>query len=282
MRRITVMLKKTVRGKVFPILLLTGMLWAKTKPEPTMVILWPNSQTPTLRLTFGKFAQVGGYAGQISFVSDVLIENLSKKSLTRGSFTVYLLDKNRVRIGDGVLHISDLDPDQQVKIAFQFNSVGIPASLDLVANNDSSGMPTSLKTVSLRVVSVPPGASLKVDGHDSGMTPVMVALKIGVHTLEVSKEGYASSKTPVDITSEDLSGGSVTIELGGISRDTVELRDGTVVLGDVISVSMTSVIVRIDGTDKAYGRNQVKRIILVEREVAPQPFPPAPSNISQH
>src|ERR1700676_77810 len=234
------MSKKTV-SSFFLLVVLAGLLSAKAKPDPALITLWPNSQTPTLKLTFGKFTQMGAYGGQLTFVSDVVVENLSTKPLTHGSFTVYLLDKNKVRIGNGVLHVSDLEPSQQVKIAFEFQSVGVPASLELIAHNDSSGMPTSVNTISLKVISVPPGAHLKVDDHDAGSTPVMVALKVGVHTLELSKEGYASSKTPVDITSEELSGGSITIELGGISRDTVELRDGTVVLGDVISVSMTSV-----------------------------------------
>lgn len=60
------------------------------------------------------------------------------------------------------------------------------------------------------------------------------------------------------------------MELGGLSRDTVELRDGSVVLGDVISVSMTQVLVRVDGREQTYDRNQVKKVMLVEREVIQQ------------
>jgi hypothetical protein len=61
------------------------------------------------------------------------------------------------------------------------------------------------------------------------------------------------------------------VELGGLSRDTVELRDGSVVLCDVISVSMTQVLVRADGKEQTYDRNLVKKIMLVEREVIQQP-----------
>ena len=68
------------------------------------------------------------------------------------------------------------------------------------------------------------------------------------------------------------------MELGGISRDTVELRDGTVVLGDVVSVSMTSVIVRTEGKEQTYDRNQVKKILLVERTVIQQPTITQPSS----
>jgi hypothetical protein len=59
-------------------------------------------------------------------------------------------------------------------------------------------------------------------------------------------------------------------ELGGLSQDTVALRDGTTVLGDVMSMSLASVVVRVDGKDQKYDRNQVKKIILVERVTTQQ------------
>jgi hypothetical protein len=40
--------------------------------------------------------------------------------------------------------------------------------------------------------------------------------------------------------------------------------------GDVISMSMTQIVVRADGKDQAYDRNQVKKILLVERQVIEQ------------
>jgi hypothetical protein len=106
------------------------------------------------------------------------------------------------------------------------------------------------KTVLLKVVSVPPGAKLKVDGQDAGTTPVMVRFAVGMHTLDLTKEGYAPGSTPMEVTPEELPGGSITVELGGLSRDTVELRDGTMILGDVISMSMTQIVVRATGKTK--------------------------------
>ena len=58
----------------------------------------------------------------------------------------------------------------------------------------------------------------------------------------------------------------MTYELGGTSHDTVELRDGSVLGGDVESVSATEVLVRIGGNVQRFNRNQVKRISLVPRE----------------
>ena len=87
---------------------------------------------------------------------------------------------------------------------------------------------------------------------------------------EFSKEGYATSATPLEVGAEELPGGSVSVELGGLSQDSVELRDGTTVLGDVMSMSLTTIVVRVDGKDQRYDRNQVKKMILVERVTSEQ------------
>ncbi len=234
-------------------------------------MVWPNEQKPTLRLTFERFQQLGGYGGQLSFMSDVTVQNVSDQKIPRASFTVYLFDKNKTRIGDGILQVKDLDPAQGAKIGFQFFSVGVPDTISLMARNDAAGVPTSLKAVPLKIITIPPGANLKVDGKAAGVTPRMVDLTVGNHMLEFTKDGYANGSTPVDVTQDEVPGGSITVELGGLSRDTVELRDGKVLLGDVVSLSMTSVVLRMDGKEQAYDRNQVKKILLVEREVVQSP-----------
>jgi hypothetical protein len=110
-----------------------------------------------------------------------------------------------------------------------------------------------------------------VDGHDEGFTPATVRLAVGNHTLSFSKEGYASGSTPVDIKPDEAAGGSITFELGGLSQDSIELRGGTVLQGDVISMTMTSIVVRVDGKEQTFDRNQVHKIILVERITTEQP-----------
>jgi ribosomal protein S1 len=60
----------------------------------------------------------------------------------------------------------------------------------------------------------------------------------------------------------------VSYELGASAHDTVELRDGSVLSGDVESVSATEVLVRIGGNVQRFNRNQVKRIGLVPRETS--------------
>ena len=243
----------------------------KEKTQSPIVMFWPDQSSPTLKLTFEPFSQLASYNGQLSLGSHVLVENLSNKRIPQASFTVYLLDKDKVRVGNGILGVSDLEGGQQAKISFQVMSVGTPTTLSLVSRTDASGAPISLKTIPLKIVSVPAGATLKVDGQDAGITPVTVRLPIGEHRLSFSKEGYASGTTPVDIKPDEAPGGSITFELGGLSRDNVELRSGKVLQGDVMSVSLTSVVIRVDGQDQTLERNLVAKIILVEREAVQQP-----------
>jgi len=267
-------MKKSVAVFLTILVLASGACLAK---ESAISLLWPQDK-PALKLTFGKFQQIAVLAGQSTFVCDVVVENLTDKLVPHASFTVYGTDKNNVRIGEGLLIISDLNPQQQVKARLQFTSLGVPTSLTLSAKKDMLLAPGA-KTIPLRVLSVPPGAKLKVDGQDAGTTPVIVKLTIGSHNLDLTKEGYAPGTTPIEITPDELPGGSITVELGGLSRDTVELRDGTVLLGDVLSMSLTSVVVSVEGKEQTLERNQVKKMMLVERQVTQQPVvtQPAPA-----
>jgi hypothetical protein len=244
---------------------LAGCTVLSAKSDPPIVMLWPP-ENPVLKLIFDKFHQQSSYAGQNYYVSDVTVENLTNKQIPRASFTVYFFNKAKVRIGEGLLQVSDLEAVQSAKIQFQFNSVGIPSSLALSPRKEMLA-----KTIPLKIVSVPPGAKLRVDGEDIGVTPVMGRFTVGTHQLDLTKEGYAPGSTPLEVTSDELPGGSITVELGGLSRDTIELRDGTVLLGDLISISMKEVVVRVDGKDQTYSRNQIRKIMLVERVVEQTP-----------
>ncbi len=179
------------------IVFISSVALAKAKPEPAITVMWPDSSNPTLKLVFGKFVQQAqAYGGQTSFVSDVLVQNVSGKRIPRASLTVKLFDGNRVRVGESVLNVNDLGPSESTKIAFQFFTTGLPASLSLAAHNDTSGVPTSLRTIPLKVVSVPPGARLKVDGQDAGTTPRVVDLLVGTHILEFQQRGLCHWKHP--------------------------------------------------------------------------------------
>jgi len=257
---------------LLPLLILVSALSFAKKPD--LVMMWPP-ENPTLKLTFGTFHDMGSYAGKMTLVSDVTVQNLSAKVMPRASFNVSLLDRNSVRLGNGLLIIEDLNPGQSAKIQFQCTSVGQPAMLNLAARN-SGGMPTSTKAIPITIVSVPPGAMLKVDDQTIGMTPVTVRMPAGTHNLELHKEGYADAKTPLDVSPDEAPGGSITITLGGLASDTIELRDGSILNGDVISMSLEAVVINVQGNEQTFDRNRIKKIFLVERTVTHVTVPETP------
>jgi hypothetical protein len=71
----------------------------------------------------------------------------------------------------------------------------------------------------------------------------MAQVPVGKHTLEFTKEGFHPGKFSFEIGPDDVSGGSVSFELGTSAHDTIELRDGTVMSGDLVSVSGMDVII---------------------------------------
>ena len=225
---------------------------------------WP-SDNPSLKLTFSQFQDMGSYGGRMSLASQVLVQNLTSKGIARASFKVSLLDRQNVRIGEGVLIIDDLSAGQSAKVEFQCSSVGPPVALTLSAYN-AGGIPSS-KLIPVTIISVPPGAALKVDDHDVGVTPVTVRVLSGTHNLELSKDGYAVAKTPLDVNPDEAPGSSITITLGGLDNDTIELRDGAILKGDVMSMSLESVVIKVNGQDQTFDRNKVKKMFLVERIV---------------
>ena len=249
------------------LLLVTALSVSAKDKDENIVLTWPNDK-PSIKLTFGRFRRLYALGNQNTYLSDVTVENLTDKGFPRVVFTVYLSDANKVRVGDGLLQVTDIGPGQQVKVAFQVNSIGVPASLSLSAKRD---MLTAAKTVPIKIISVPPGAKLKVDGQEMGVTPLMGKFAEGSHVLEFSKDGYATGTTPLEVTPEELPGGSITFEMGGLSADTVELRDGTVLLGDVISATLTEVVVRVNGQEQKIERNRVRKVMFVERQTVQQP-----------
>jgi hypothetical protein len=249
------------------------------KDQPAQVIVWPETGTPVLRFSFGKFKEVGSIGSERTFMTDTTAENLWGKVISNASFSLYLFDKNKVRIGEGMINVSSVNPGETVKFQTTIAASGAPASVSLVAKY----LPAELgparppRMVSITVNSVPQGAALKVDDKETGTTPKIVQLSVGKHLLEFSKEGFNAGRFPMEIGADDASGGSVSYELGASAHDTIELRDGTVLSGDLQSVSATEVVVRAGGKDLSYDRNQVKRIILVERTVAPPTPVPQPA-----
>jgi hypothetical protein len=238
------------------------------KEPPPLVIVWPASGQPVVRFSLGKFNEQSASGKQHSYSIDVTAENLWGKKISSAVFALYLFDKDKVRIGEGSITISDVAPAQVVKFQMFAQTTGIPTSTVLTPRSLPSELQSYLpaKKVSVTVNSVPQGATLRVDHVEAGVTPKVIQVAPGMHDLEFIKDGFAAGHYPLEITPDDAPGGSVTYELGGTSHDTIELRDGSVLTGDVESLSATEVLVKVGGTVQRFNRNQVKRIGLVPRE----------------
>jgi hypothetical protein len=257
-------------------LLLVGLLallmaMAEAKDTPGQTIVWPESGQPVLRFVFGKFKEGPAYGREHNYTSETTAQNLWGKKISDAVFSLYLFDKSNVRIGEGYVQVSNVGPGEMIKFQTTFHAAGVPVTLKLVPQT----LPPELRaqapprSISITINSVPQGASLKVDGEDSGTTPKIVRMAPGKHVLEFSKQGFNTGKFPLEIGVDDVSGGSVSYELGNSAHDTVELRDGNVLTCDVESMSATEVVISIGGARQHLDRNQIKRMLLVERDPPP-------------
>lgn len=235
---------------------------AFAKDQPIQQVMWPDNGTPVLKFSFGKFKEVGSVGSQRTYQTDTTAENLAEKLIPNTNLFVYLFDKNKVRIGEGWITLTNVGPHEVVRFQTTFTSSGAPVTIALEQR--------APRSVEMTINSSPQGASLRVDGKDSGVTPKVVQVGLGKHILEFSKDGFNTGHFPLDIGTNDASGGSVTYELGTSAHDTIELRDGSVLSGDLETVSATDVAIRVGGEVQHFNRNQVKRILLVERDAPTQ------------
>jgi hypothetical protein len=242
------------------------------KDQPLQVLVWPEQGTAVVRFTFGKFKEVGSVGSERTYMTETTAENLWMKAIAQATFLLYLYDRNRVRIGEASLSLSNLGVGETVKFQTTIASSGPPFSLAVAPSflPKELGPAAAPRIVSITVNTVPQGAAAKLDGVGVGTTPKMVQVAPGKHTLEFSKEGFNPGRFPFEIGPDDVFGGSVSFELGTSAHDTVELRDGSVLSGDLVFVSGMEVVIHIGGSDQKLDRNQVKRILFVQRQVAEQ------------
>jgi len=244
----------------------------KEKDTPLLTIDWPETGTPVLHFTFSKFKSLPGMGPLHGYVMDVTAQNLSSKRIANAQFHVYLFDKDKTRVGEDGIEVNNVGPGETVKFETTVAASGTPVSVTLEAISQAA------KVVTLTVNSIPQGADLKLDGAEQGTTPRLITVGAGRHTLAFSKEGFITGTFPLEIGPNDVSGGSVSFELGTASFDSVELRDGTILNGDLVSIAGMEVQVRVGGTIQHIDRNKVKRILLTEREAPSPDLPSATSN----
>lgn len=249
---------------------LSGLLMAKDAPLAT--VNWPASGTPVVHFTFSKFKALSGMGALHGYVMDVTAQNLSSKPIPKAQFHLYLFDKDKVRVGEDGIELNNVSPGETVKFETTVMASGTPMSVSLEEFSQTA------RAVTLTVNSTPQGATLKLDGTEQGPTPRLISVGPGKHTLTFSKEGFLTGTFPLEIGPNDVSGGSVSYELGTPSFDSVELRDGTVLNGDLVSISGMDVEVRVGGTIQHIDRNKVKRIMLTQREAPTPELPNATPN----
>jgi hypothetical protein len=222
-----------------------------------------------IRFTFGKFVKLSSMNSQSSYTVDVTADNLWSKPIPSATFEVYFFSKDNVRIGSGYISLNNVGVQEKIRFALAFGASGAqPTTLKIVATHLPSelGPAQASKKVRLTVYSIPAGASLKVDGEDVGVTPKQVELSLGKHNLQFSMTGYHSGTYPIELGPDDVSGGTVSYELGALAHDTIEMRDGTTLNADVESVNATTITARIGGQLQSLDRNQVKRILFTQRD----------------
>jgi hypothetical protein len=242
---------------------------ALAKDTPLQVIEWPSSGAPVVRFTFSKFKPLPGISNLHGYVMDTTAENLSPKLISSARFSIYLFDKNKVRIGEDAIGLSNVGPGETVRFQTTVMASGVPVSVTI---QNTAQAP---KTISLTVNSTPQGAMLKLDGTEVGTTPRLIYLGAGRHMLTFTKEGFMAGNFPLDISRDDISGGTVSYELGSSAFDSIELRDGSVLSGDLVSVSGMDVEIRVAGSIQHIDRNKIKRVMFTQREAPATSLPPA-------
>lgn len=252
---------------VFMILVLS--LPALAKETPLAVIDWPATGTPVVRFTFGKFKMLPAMGALHGYVMDTTAENLSTRVIASARFSVYLFDKAKVRVGEDAIGLSNVGPGETVRFQTTVMASGQPVSVSIQESLQAA------KRISLTVNSVPQGALLKIDGVEAGATPRIIEVGSGKHILTFSKGGFKTGDFPLEISRDDVSGGSISYELGSAAFDSVELRDGSVLNGDLVSISGMDVEIRVGGNLQHIDRNRIQRILLVQRDTPTPDLPPA-------
>lgn len=252
------MLKPIWLAPLFVLSMITSVPAAET------VLTWPsNGQNPMLRFTLGKLRQINSVSGQSDYLGEADAENLSPKPIPSASFYLYLLDKKGQRVGEGYIEVTNLAAGQRTKVPVSAHALGSFSNMELQPQHLPSDEPMKVK---MSITSVPSGANLRLDSQESGVTPQVLPIVPGKHILEFGKEGYVTEKTSLEIADSSPLG-SVKLELKPLAVDTVVLRDGSSLLGNVTSVTGTRVAITVRGTARTLERGRVARIVLAGAQV---------------
>src|ERR1700722_7567785 len=110
-----------------------------------------------------------------TYISDVEALNLSDKTISGASFSFYVFDKGKARIGEGFINLTNISAGETVKFQVTIAASGSPNSVAVLTSTSAP------RTVSITVNSVPQGAVLTGDGKGAGTTPKLIDVGIGKH-----------------------------------------------------------------------------------------------------
>jgi hypothetical protein len=240
------------------------------------VTVWPDPANPVVSFTLGKLRALQSVDHQLAYSVDTQVLNLWGKPIPQAIFALYLFDKKNVRVGEGVIAISNLAPGDTARFPTTVMASGQAVSTRIEPQSLPDELQSLLPRKSLFVFvnSVPQGAHFTIDGHDGGTTPQPTDVTVGTHILEFDKEGFNRGKYLFSVGPDD-SGASISYDLSVSTpaQDTVEMRDGSVVTGDLKWISATDVVIDVNGKTRTLDRAQVRRITLAYHKPEKQETP---------
>lgn len=125
----------------------------------------------------------------------------------------------------------------------------------LVVASSSSEQAAQLTTGSLDIITMPSGASIKIDGNNYGATPnTITGLSIGNHILQLEKNGYITANKPVTIVGGKTTEISETLNVGSVitsQQPTAQVAPVATTGSLIITSKPSGASIKID--DKDYG-----------------------------
>jgi hypothetical protein len=241
------------------------LLSCASATDAQTVTVWPNPANPVVSFTLGKLHALQSVDHQQAYSVDTQVQNLWGKPIPQAIFALYLFDRKNVRVGEGVITISNLAPGDTARFPTSIMASGEAVSMKLEPQSLPDELESLLphKSIFVFVNSVPQGAHFTLDGRDAGTTPQPTDVTVGTHILEFDKEGFNRGKYLFSVGPDD-SGSNLSYELTAATQthDTIEMRDGTTVNGELQWISATDVVIKVDGKTQTLDRAQVRRITL--------------------
>jgi hypothetical protein len=95
-------------------------------------LAWPPD-SPTPKFVLAEYQASGIVNGHGIFVSDVTAQNRSDQPVPKSVFTVFVMDKDGVRIGRGLFRLPDIGPKHTERSQIHFSVAGTPVSMKLLS-----------------------------------------------------------------------------------------------------------------------------------------------------